>query len=95
MYKVYRSLKLEKSVVYEGKNSKLKNIYQDYEMTSVVLGLVDYCLDVERPDVEALKIAYDFIDDQRFMLEAKEGEKIKNSPAGKILTEYYEKKKDW
>lgn len=42
-------------------------------MTSVVLGLVDYCLDVERPDVETLKIAYDFIDEQRFMLEAKEG----------------------
>ena len=64
-------------------------------MTSVVLGLVDYCLDIERPDVEALKIAYDFIDEQRFMIEAKEGEKIKNSPVGKLLTDHYQKKKDW
>jgi len=42
-------------------------------MVSVILGLMDYCLDVKRSDVETLKIAYDFIDDQRFMLEAKEG----------------------
>lgn len=40
-------------------------------MVSVIMGLVDHCLDVERPEVETLKIAYDFIDDQRFMIEAK------------------------
>lgn len=40
-------------------------------MVSVTLGLIDCCLDVKRDDVETLKIAYDFIDEQRFMLEAK------------------------
>jgi hypothetical protein len=64
-------------------------------MVSVIMGLVDYCLDVERPEVETLKIAYDFIDEQRFQIEAKEGEKIKNSPVGGLLKKYYEKKKEW
>lgn len=68
MYKVYRSLKLEKSIIYEAKNNRFKKIYEDYEMVSVILGLVDYCLDIERPDVETLKIAYDFIDEQRFQI---------------------------
>lgn len=65
---MYRSLKLEKSVVYEAKNNKFKKIYEDYEMVSVILGLVDCCIDVERPDVETLKIAYDFIDEQKFQI---------------------------
>jgi len=64
-------------------------------MVSVIMGLVDHCLDVERPEVETLKIAYDFIDDQRFMIEAKEGEKIKEAPVSRLLTKYYQKKKDW
>jgi hypothetical protein len=37
-------------------------------MTSVVLGVIDCCFDVARPDVDTLKIAYDLIDDQRFMI---------------------------
>lgn len=31
-------------------------------MISVVMGLIDHCLDINRPDVETLKLAYDFID---------------------------------
>lgn len=53
------------------------------------MGLVDYCLDAERPEVQTLKIAYDFIDEQKFQIEAKEGERIKNSPVSKILTKIY------
>ncbi len=54
-------------MIYEGRN-KLRNIYEDYEMIAVILGLMDYCLDLDRPDVETLKIAYDFIDAKRYMI---------------------------
>lgn len=37
-------------------------------MVAVILGLIDNCMDVNRPDVETLKLAYDFIDDQRFQI---------------------------
>lgn len=46
MFKVYRNMTLQKSVVFQGKKDKFKNIYEDYEAVSVVLGLVDYALDV-------------------------------------------------
>lgn len=29
MFKIYRNLKMEKSILYEAKNNKLRNIYQD------------------------------------------------------------------
>jgi len=58
---------MEKTMIYEGRN-KLRNIYEDYEMIAVILGLMDYCLDLDRPDVETLKIAYDFIDAKRYMI---------------------------
>ncbi len=70
---MYRNLHLEKSVVYEAKNNRLKNIWIDYEMVAVILGLIDNCMDVSRPEVETLNLAYDYIDDQRFQKQAKEG----------------------
>ena len=48
---------LEKTMIYEGKN-KYKNLYEDFEMMSVVLGLIDYCMDLPRPETDVLKDAY-------------------------------------
>jgi hypothetical protein len=40
MFKVFSSLRAEKTVIYEGRN-QFRNIVEDWEMVEVVLGLVD------------------------------------------------------
>ena len=43
MFKIYSSMKAEKTVIYEGRN-RFKNILQDFEMIQTVMGLIDQCL---------------------------------------------------
>jgi hypothetical protein len=43
MFKVYSSMKGEKTVVYEGRN-QFRSITKDHEMVSVILGLIDESL---------------------------------------------------
>jgi len=47
MFKVYSSMKGEKTVVYEGRNH-FRSITKDHEMISVILGLIDESLETER-----------------------------------------------
>ena len=89
MFKVYSSLKAQKTVIYEGRN-KFRNIIRDYEMIEIILGLIDECLETEREEVELLKLAYDVIDEKMHMIEASSEEEAKRaSPISKILTKYY------
>ena len=84
----------EKSVVYEGRN-KYRNIIQDQEMVEVVLGMIDECLETEREEVDVLKLAYDVIDAQKYMIEAESKEEAeKGSVLSKLFLKYYKKKEE-
>jgi hypothetical protein len=94
MFKVYSSLNAEKTVIYEGRD-RFRNILKDWEMVEVVLGLVDECLETEREEVQLLKMAYDVIDERKSMLEASTAEEAaRTSPVSRLLTRYFQKKKD-
>ncbi len=69
MFKVYSSMRTEKTVVYEGRN-RFKNIVTDYDMIEVIMGLIDECLETDREAVNTLKLAYEVIDEGKHMLEA-------------------------
>lgn len=43
MFKVYNTLKAEKTVIYEGRN-QFRSIVKDFEMIEVIMGLLDECL---------------------------------------------------
>ena len=89
MFKVFSSLRAEKTVVYEGRN-RFRSITRDFEMIEVVLGLIDESLETEREEVEVLKLAYDVIDERQHMLEAgSEDEARRASPVSSLLRRYF------
>jgi hypothetical protein len=38
-------------------------------MVQTLFGLIDECLETEREDVDVLKLAYEIIDDKKYMIE--------------------------
>lgn len=63
-------------------------------MIQTVFGLIDECLETDRQDVNVLKLAYEVIDEKKYMIQGSSNEAQKASPISKLLLKYYKKKKD-
>lgn len=60
-----------------------------------MLGLLDESLETGREEVDVLKLAYELIDEKRYMIEAaNSSEAQKASPISRLLQRYYKKKSD-
>lgn len=62
-------------------------------MVSVVMGLLDYCLDLPHMNVKVLEKSYQYLDERRWMIEGADDDEIKKASwMSKWLTKYYKKK---
>lgn len=77
-------MKLEKTCLYEAK-SKFGKFYQDEYHQELVLGMIEEGLDLQKPEVRALKAVYDYVDEKRFSVELKDGEKDRPGLVSTIL----------
>jgi hypothetical protein len=50
-------------------NNKYRSIFHDEEMVSVLLGLFDYCLEMPTLNRKVLEKSYQYIDEQRWMIQ--------------------------
>ena len=70
LIKIDSFLKLKKTVILEGNKDEFKKIYYDEEMVATVMGMLEHTLEIPQPGVEVLDMAYDYMDDRKYMLEA-------------------------
>jgi hypothetical protein len=62
-------------------------------MVSIVLGMLDYCLELPEINVRVLDKAYQYLDERRYMIEGEdEKEANKASWLSKLLLTYYKKR---
>lgn len=79
-------------MILEGRNS-YRTMYHDEHMITVLLGMLDYALDLPEINVQVLEKAYQYLDESRYMILAPNAEEAqKNSWLGKVLFDYYRKR---
>jgi hypothetical protein len=92
LVRVDKYLNLEKSVILEGRNQH-RSLHHDEEMVEVVLGMLDYCLELPQENVRVLEKAYQYLDERKYMLEGEDdSEMAKNSWLSKKLLTFYKKR---
>jgi|JI9StandDraft_1071089.scaffolds.fasta_scaffold334438_1 hypothetical protein len=73
MVRIDRSMKLEKTCLYQA-NNLFHKFYEDPYHQQLVLGLIEEALDQEKLEGKALRAVYDYIDEKRYSLELPEGQ---------------------
>lgn len=93
LIKIDSLLKLKKSVILEGRKDDFKKIYYDEEVVAAVMGMMEYTLEIPQVGVQVLDMAYDYMDDKKYMLEAESKEEAeKMSLVSRLLLRYYKGK---